>query len=81
MRVLLDEHLPRRVFTAIRGRAGETAKALKQASGLSWPRFADFLEAWDLEAFSHPSLERSEAELFEALSGFGGLGGMTRPLG
>jgi hypothetical protein len=43
---------------------------LKQASGLSWPRFADFLEAWDLEAFSHPSLERSEAELFEALSGF-----------
>jgi len=59
-----------RALIAVDGRARETAKALKMASRLSWPRFGEFLATWDLDAFGHPSLGRSEAELFEALSGF-----------
>lgn len=73
LRATIEGKRPRtagRALTAVCGRAGQTAKALKEASGLPWPRLGEFLAAWDLDAFGHPSLARTEAELFEALSGF-----------
>lgn len=63
-------HAAGRALAAIRGRAGQTAQALQKAGGLSWTRLAEMLAAWDLYGFGHPSLARTEAELFEALSGF-----------
>lgn len=59
-----------RALAAVPGEPGQTALALRRASGLTWTRFAELLVAWDLAGFGSPSLGRSEAELFEALSGF-----------
>ena len=59
-----------RALASARGRAGRTAQALQKVGGVSWTRLAELLVAWDLEGFCHPSLARTEAGLFEALSGF-----------
>lgn len=63
-------HAAGRSLAAVRGRAGDTVQALKKDGHLPWPRLAELLSAWDLDGFGHPSLARTEAELFEPLSDF-----------
>ncbi|HEX4953899.1 MAG TPA: NACHT domain-containing protein [Thermoanaerobaculia bacterium] len=64
-----------RALASASGPAGRTAKKLKDGTSLTWSRLAQLLGRWDLEAFQHQSLEQSEAQLFERLSGMSSQGG------
>jgi len=57
------------ILSQLTGNVGKAARQLKDVSGLSWKRFAEFLGAWDLDSFGHAALLPSEAQLFAGIRG------------